>query len=235
MLENFFLISYQRRKVIQNYHILVFKFLFFSSYQHRKVLQNYLFLISYQRCKVLENYLFLVSYQRRKLLENYLFGFLSAPQSAAELNYFRFLINVKKLLSFTVFDFLSAPENASKLLSFSFLSTLLSCLSSPVAYHRRKVLEIFFCFLSTPKSYSELPYFGLHCKFLFFSSYQHRKVLQNYFFLISYQRRKVLQNYFFLVFLPTPQSAGELLFWFLISASKCCRIELFSFSFYQRC
>ena len=164
-----FLVAYHRRKVLENFFWFLINaeklfritiFLFSSSYF--LVLTNaakcwriiyFWFLTNAANCWRIT---FLVSYQRRKVLPKWIiFVFLSTSKSYWVL---LFLISCQRRKTLQNYFLLV------------FLSTLLSCLSSQVAYHRRKVLEIFFYFLSTPKSYSELPYFGLHCTFLFFSS-----------------------------------------------------------------
>ena len=76
---SFFLVSYLRRKMLQNF--------FSVSHQRRKVLRisflwfpinaanccRVAFLISHQRGKLVQNYFFLISYQRRKVHQNYFF------------------------------------------------------------------------------------------------------------------------------------------------------------------
>ena len=92
---------------------------------------------------MLQNYFLLISYQRREVLENYFFGFLSAPQTAAEL-LFGFLSMPKTAAEKNFFfGFSSTPQSASELNVYGFLSTLLCSaeLLFLVSYQRRKVLQ----------------------------------------------------------------------------------------------
>ena len=150
---------------------------------------------------MLQNYFLLISYQRREVLENYFFGFLSAPQTAAELP----------------FGFLSMPKTAAEKFFFWFLINAAKCFRIKCLWFSINVAMFcrvtFFGFLSTPQSPSELIHFinaAKCCRFSFFLvSYQRRKVFRNTFFLVSYQRFKCIRiNYL----------------WFPINAANCCRI-----------
>ena len=74
---------------------------FMVSYQRQKVLQNSIFLVSDQRHKVLQNNLFLFLVNVARCCRNF-FGSLSTPQGGAELLFF----HAAKCIRNTCFSFL---------------------------------------------------------------------------------------------------------------------------------
>ena len=144
----FSLISYQRRKMLENYF-----FVFSSTSQS---VENYFFMVPYQRRKMLhscfsdfsstrqigaklllfdfsptpqnagelflQKYFFLTSYQRCKMLKNYVFGFLSALQSV-EIYFFMVPYQRRKMLQSCFSDFSSTRQIGAELLLFDFLPT----------------------------------------------------------------------------------------------------------------
>ena len=119
-----FLISHQLGKLVQNYFFLI-------SYQRRKMLENY-FLVSYQRCKVLQNSFFQFLSTPQSAAEVFIFDFLPTLQNAEELR-FRFLISAAKSCRVFYFGFyvlqnsfflvLSTLQSAPELLLLDFLPT----------------------------------------------------------------------------------------------------------------
>ena len=89
--------------------------------------------------------------------------------------------------------------------------------------------NLFFGFLSTPQSISEIIFLVYYrrrkrlqiCFFLV--SYQRRKRVQYYIFLVSYQRCKVVQNNFYLVFYQRRKMLQKYFCVFLINDSNCFR------------
>ena len=132
MLLNYFsLISYQRRKMLENY--------FFGFLSTSQSVENYFFMVPYQRRKMLQSCFSDFSSTRQIGAELLLFDFLPTPQNAGELF----------LQKYFFFDFLPTLQNAEELRFRFLISAAKSC---RVFYFGFYVLQnSFFSFINAAK------------------------------------------------------------------------------------